>query len=305
MSLLIPGLHRAPDPSNDKSKAKSPGGLVDRVYRPGLMDRCANPDCQSGLLHLFRKRSRPVFEDGWTCSAECTEACVTSALRRELTDVPNVRTHHRHRIPLGLLMLEHGWITPEQLRHALAVQKSFPSSRIGELLIRQGATDEAAVTRALALQWSCPVLHPDSHSGCSAAVPRFFVEAFRFLPLRNTAGKLLYIGFEESLDPAFTFAVERMFRLRVESGVVPSSAFRAALKGALQAEFPTVQLAQAASVRAAAHMLARAVERTSPFQSRLVCVHEFVWLRMWCSHDTGSLGNAGSISDAICSVGSL
>src|SRR6201995_611512 len=88
----------------------------DRFVRSSLIGQCANPGCRSGWLHLFRKRSTPIFEGGWTCSPECTEARVQGALRRELDGHGMANDTHHHRIPLGLLMLEQGWITRRQLR---------------------------------------------------------------------------------------------------------------------------------------------------------------------------------------------
>jgi hypothetical protein len=309
MSFLRPGTHRGVDWQEQEIKVASPEGATgatDRMYRPGLIGRCSNPECNSGPLHLFRKPSTPVFENGWTCSEKCTEACVSLALRREVESAPDAQTPHRHRVPLGLLMLEHGWITSEQLRQALAAQRSSGSGRIGEWLIRQGASDEAAVTRALTLQWNCPVLRPEPQSlHCASVIPRLFLEAFGALPLRIAAGKVLYIGFEQTLDPVFTLAAERMLEVRVESGIVPSSAFRPAFGDALKTGFPTVQLAQAVTLRAAAHLFARAVERTRPVASRLVRVHGFVWLRMWRSRAGIPMPDIGWTSDVICSIGSF
>ena len=69
--------------------------------------------------------------------------------------------------------------------------------------MRQRATDEATVTRALALQWSCPVLASNRIilASLTSVVPRLFLDAFGALPLRIAAGKLLYLGFEQCLDP--------------------------------------------------------------------------------------------------------
>jgi hypothetical protein len=44
----------------------------------------------------------------------------------------------------------------------------------------------------------------------TALLPRLFVDAFGALPLRVAAGKLLYLGFEDRLDPVLALAVERM-----------------------------------------------------------------------------------------------
>ena len=64
-----------------------------RPSRPGVPERarlrifetCANPICGSGWLHLWRSRTAPVFESGWSCSSACTVARVQAAVERELT----------------------------------------------------------------------------------------------------------------------------------------------------------------------------------------------------------------------------
>ena len=72
---------------------------------------CANPHCRSGWIHLWRRRETPVFEDGWCCSRECTTARVEEALAREMDAKTSTGPLHRHRIPIGLTMLEQGWIS--------------------------------------------------------------------------------------------------------------------------------------------------------------------------------------------------
>jgi len=279
----------------------------DYFFRPSLIGQCANPDCRSGWMHLFRKRSTPVFEGGWTCSPECTEARLQWALRRELDGrVPALETH-RHRIPLGLLMLEQGWITRRQLRDALESQRAAGSGRLGDWLVQQRAADEATITRALALQWSCPVLEFGIHGPTvpTSVMPRLFLDAFGALPMRIAAGRLLYLGFEQCLDPVLAFATGRMTGLRVESGVVCSSLFRPALGRLIGEKFPAVQLAEAVSERAAAHLLARSIERIQPVSSRVVVVHDFIWLRMWLSRETDLAPRIASVCDVVCSIGAF
>ena len=108
-----------------------------RTPRGGIFETCANPGCNSGWLHLWRSRSVPVFEEGWSCSAECTEARVASAVRRELDGRGAAQENHRHRVPLGLLMLEQGWITSVQLRQALEAQRAAGGGRLGNWLVRK------------------------------------------------------------------------------------------------------------------------------------------------------------------------
>jgi hypothetical protein len=304
VSFLMQGQGSSGQLSREVTSSEGRHAAIDRRFRPGLLEQCANPDCRSGWLHLFRKRSSPVFEDGWTCSPQCTEVCVQYALQREYDGRAPRREEHHHRIPLGLLMLEQGWISREQLRRALESQRAAGSGRLGDWLITGHATDEATVTRALGIQWSCPVLalKPGASSGLASLMPRLFVEAFGVLPLRVAAGKLLYLGFEQHLDQALAFAAERMTRLRVESGILPSSAFRSEHARFIQDEFPPVQLGEALSFAAAAHTLARAIERTRPVASRLVRVHDCIWLRMHLAHETTAVPRRESVRDFLCSI---
>ena len=286
-----------------RAAAEAPAAPGSRL---GLFETCANPGCGSGWLHLLRSRSAPVFEGGWSCSPNCTRALLASAVRRELEGRSGAAENHRHRIPLGLVMLEQGWITSGQLRQALDAQKVGGGGRVGHWLVRHLGVSEELVTRALGLQWSCPVLPVDYHDAeaLTALVPRLFVDAFGALPLRVAAGRLLYLGFEDRLDPVVALGVERMSGLRVESGLVQESLFAPAHTRMLNAKFPPVELLEATSEPAAVHALAKWVERVRPVESRLVRVHDCLWLRMWRRPQTESLPERGAIQDLICSIGS-
>jgi hypothetical protein len=273
--------------------------------RSALFESCANPDCGSGWLHLWRSRQAPVFEGGWSCSAVCTAARVEAAVRRDLEGRGLTDEIHRHRVPLGLVMLEQGWVSSGQLRQALTAQKEAGGGRLGQWLVRQQGVSEPLVTRALGLQWSCPVLPLERHDAEALAVlvPRLFVDAFGALPLRVAAGRLLYLGFEDRLDPVLALAVERMSGLRVECGLVQGSVFGPAQSRMLSAKFPSVELIEAASQSAAAQALSRAIEKGRPAESRLVRVHDCLWLRMWKRPQSGPMPEREQIQDLICSIG--
>jgi Type II secretion system (T2SS), protein E, N-terminal domain len=273
--------------------------------RNALFTTCANPGCGSGWLHLWRSRQAPVFEGGWSCSALCTAARVAAVVRRELDGRGLATESHQHRIPLGLVMLEQGWITSGQLRQALDAQRAAKAGRLGQWLVRQQGVSEQLVTRALGLQWSCPVLPLEFHDAeaLTVLVPRLFVDAFGALPLRITAGQLLYLGFADRLDPIVALAVERMSGLRVESGLVQESLFGPAHARMLSANFPAVELMEAVSELAVAHALSKTIEQVRPVESRLVRVHDCLWLRMWRRPQSGPMPERGSIQDLICSIG--
>ena len=73
----------------------------------------------------------------------------------------------------------------------------------------------------------------------------------------------------------------------------------------LKEEFPTVQLAEAVSESAAAHLMARSIERIQPVNSRLVRVHDFMWLRMWLSREIDPVPRTSSVCDVICTIGAF
>jgi hypothetical protein len=196
------------------------------------------------------------------------------------------------------------WITSAQLRRALEAQKAAGAGRLGHWLVRQQAVSEQLVTRALGLQWSCPVLGLEAHApeGLTAVLPRLFVDAFGALPLRIAAAKIVYLGFESRLDPALALAVERMTGLRAESGLVQESLFRPAYARMLAARFPPVELIEAASESALVQVLARRVEKLKPVASRLVRLKDCLWLRMWIEPQKGPLPQIDTVRDLICSL---
>jgi hypothetical protein len=255
-------------------------------------------------MKLWRSRSVPVFEGGWSCSPECTARLLGTALQREVEPRGNQEEVHRHRIPLGLAMLEQGWITGAQLRKALDAQKAAGGGRLGQWLVRQNAVSEQLVTRALGLQWGCPVLELHSHApeSLTPLLPRLFVDAFGALPLRLAAGRILYLGFESRLDPGLALAIERMTGLRVESGLVQESLFRPAYRRMLGATFPPVELIEAVTESALTQALSKRIEKTKPVESRLVRLHDCLWLRMWIHPQEGPLPEINSVRDLICSL---
>ncbi len=292
-----------------RDSARTEGGLarIPAGLGTGILPICANPHCRSGWLHLWRSREAPVFESGWCCSAACTVARVEAAVRREQNAQGIAGEGHRHRIPLGLAMLEHGWTTQRDLRAALAAQRAAGSGKLGQWLVRQQSVSEELVTRALGLQWGCPVLGIELQApeGLTALVPRLFVDACGALPLRVAAGKILYLGFADRLDPALALALERITGLRVESGLVQESLFGPAHARMLEARFPPVELVEAATEPALAMALTKAVERMRPVEARLARVHDCLWLRMWLRPQSGPLPEPGTIQDLIGSTGAV
>jgi hypothetical protein len=145
------------------------------------------------------------------------------------------------------------------------------------------------------------VLSLEGHSAehAAALAPRLLVDAFGFLPLRQAGAALLYVGFEDRLDRCVSLAIERMNRLRVESGIVPARDFDTAHRRLLGATFPRARLVEAAGVDALAGALSRMIEAAQPVESRMVRMHEYFWLRLWSRR---SAGHGSAVEDVLCSL---
>jgi hypothetical protein len=258
---------------------------------------CANPDCSSAWAKPWRSRRRPIFEGHWGCGPRCVEAIVRTAVKREVSDGigAGFEAPHRHRIPLGLVMLAQGWITHPQLRRALEEQKNSGSGRIGDWLVGECGLPPERITQGLSVQWNCPVMSTEGVTPRAAAliIPRMFIEQFGLLPLRIAGSRILYLGFKENLDASAAFALERMTDLKVESGLVKDADYDEARRRLLDSEFvPTV----IESVRDSEEMtlkIREQLEDRQPIAARLVRVHQFYWLRMWL--ETGALSHAGTV----------
>jgi hypothetical protein len=298
--------------TSDRTDAK--GFLAPRsATRQEEDGRCGNPKCSHGWMKAWKDRRRPMFEGKWGCGPRCFQTMVEAAVRRELGEggAGEDAGQHRHRVPLGLVLLTQGWITHPQLQHALEVQRRAGRGQIGRWLIDECGLEEERVTRALSMQWSCPVLSMDGFepSAMALAAPRVLVERLGLLPLRMAAERILYLAFEDRMDASAAFAMERMSGLKVESGLVDGTQLKSARERLLGSTFVDATLEQVPDAEAMTMKMAAALCELRPRASRLVRVHQFCWMRMWLergamrSWDGGVPTSKEDVVDRIYTIG--
>jgi Type II secretion system (T2SS), protein E, N-terminal domain len=281
-------------PSANAAGQNDPG-LQASVRQVQQRRLCGNAECMSGWTMPWRNRRRPIFEAQWGCSGRCVLAMVRTAVRRELGDGALSPTLHRHRVPLGLLMLAQGWITHPQLQRALAAQRENGWGRIGEWLMSECGLEPEQIVRGLSMQWGCPVLTTEGFSpeAMALVIPKVLVEKFGLLPLRVAGSRILYLGFADRLDASAAFATEQMMELKVESGVVEGASFEAARQRLLACDGVEAKLETAEDNDAMAARITAILEQKQPIASRLVRLHQYYWLRMWL--ESGALGRTGNL----------
>jgi hypothetical protein len=275
---------------------------------------CANSECTSIWTVPWKNRRRPIFEGHWGCGTRCLNAIIRRALRRERGDLQSplaAEMLHRHRVPLGLVMLAQNWITPLQLRQALEAQRSAGEGRIGDWLVQACDVSPVLVTRGLALQWSCPVLPMDGFAPATMAltIPRILIEELSLLPLRIAGSRILYIAFNDRLDASAVFAVGQMSGLRVESGLLDDTQFRTSRDRLLESTFVPATQEYFLDIDKLSARIAAVLERTQPVGSRLIRVHQHYWLRTWLEagaySGVGTLPSTGEdVADTIFTLGS-
>jgi hypothetical protein len=256
---------------------------------------CGSLECTGGWTAPWRSRKRPIFEEQWGCSGRCVLAMVRAAIRRETGDGGvSTPASHRHRVPLGLVLLAQGWITHPQLQQALAAQRER-GGRIGERLVEDCGLQREQITRGLSMQWSCPVLGTSGFSAQAMALvaPRVLVGEFGFLPLRVAAGKILYVGFEDRLDASAALALEQITELKVESGLVRTEEYAAARRSLLECDGIPAKTERVAETDALAARITAVLEQKQPVASKVVRVHQYYWLRMWL--ESGAKSGSGAL----------
>ncbi len=279
----------------------------DDLYQPSSRQRgpamepsartCGAPECTSGWVRPWRNRKRPIFEEEWGCSGKCLKTMVRAAIRRETGEMNGIGVDvpHRHRVPLGLVLLAQGWITHPQLQAALEAQKQTGQGRIGDWLVQSCGLAEERVTRGLGVQWSCPVLAMNgfSPSAMALVMPKRFIAEFGLVPLRIAGASLLYLAFENRTNAAAALGLEQMTGLKVESGLLNGTQFRAAKKAVLEAESVPMTLDTAADADELSTRLTKVLESRQPLASRLVRVHQYYWMRVWL--ESGAMSGVGRI----------
>jgi len=266
---------------------------------------CANPRCATGWIHLWRSRRAPIFEGRWACSTACMAEVVRAAVHREVSMGSSAPYHHR--IPLGLLLVDRGYISPDELRDAVRHQaEAGDAARLGRWLVESGVLSETVLTRALSLQWNCPLFSPGAYrpSDVASSLPRILAEALGVLPLRVLGGRTLCLAFSERIDRALSYAVERILGLQVSSGLVRDSEFLAAQAEFLAAPAPPARLIEIGSTPALARLITSLIEAEKPLDARLARVHGFWWLRLWRrDRDDSGLPECSDVEDILCMSG--
>jgi hypothetical protein len=248
---------------------------------------CANPACfrPPTLWQRWWARDEGIeFEQEWYCSGECFTAGLlrrVEALCRPLFD----QRVSRPRFPLGLILLEQGIVSTEQLQAGLACQRRAGEGRIGEWLVRHGVATASDIMAALAVQQNCPVFAPASPPNFPAAMqfPAMLMRNYGGVPVYFSAvGKTLYLGFVDPLNRRLLRAAGQLMRCRIEPCMVSEDLHRSAAarwEAGLRGE--AILIEQRQSTREMVRAIAGYAEQALASSCAMVRCEDYLWTRLY------------------------
>lgn len=208
---------------------------------------------------------------------------------------PGGMAMHAHRVPLGLLLLSMGLITEVELQTALKQQRKARKGRIGDWLRKQTGLTEKEITRALGMQWNCPVFDLGAYRPLPADIPRELMEAYRLLPIPARGRGLIYLAFDLGTDPVASFAVQHITGMRVQAGLAAENAFRETWARALAVQLPAAAVVPAATKDELIDAVASVLQDQDVSDARVVRLHQHFWLRVFLAN--GASGSLASYRD--------
>ena len=256
---------------------------------------CENPSCSAPRRPLSAPPRR-CFEGKWMCSDACWSSVLRQRIERELgISDPGSMVTHVHRVPLGLVLLSMGSITEAELQTALEQQRQTKQGRIGDWIRKGTDLGEKEITRALGMQWNCPIFDLAAYRAQPAEIPRELIEIYRILPLPARNRGMLYLAFDRALNPVASFAVQHITGLRVEAGLAGESAFEDAWARSLEMQTPAAAMVAPRTKEELIEVATSVLQNDDVSDASLARLHQHLWLRVFTASE--EQGGSGAYRD--------
>lgn len=197
--------------------------------------RCAAPDCHgvgSTSWRVVADYSGVRYGNLWYHEPACLRIGLAAQLSRMLSLSGRERPH-AHRLPLGLLLVNGGAASPEDLKHALRLQKEAGREKIGYWLRQYGNLDEHQLAAALGRQWGCPfykISNTSVFTPPQTTIPPAILVAAKGVPVYCSPDrKQIHIAFAERIDHTLLYGVEAVLGCKTIACVAVESVIEEAL----------------------------------------------------------------------------
>jgi hypothetical protein len=247
---------------------------------------CANPSCAAkNLLQIIAHRNHGMRVDGqWYCGSDCFQHAIKGKIADLMTSQGKPAKVRSSRIPLGLLLLQRGILTAEQLRVALEKHRSSELN-FGDVVQQLGFATPEQVTAAVAAQWGCPVFPlGDRQLEVPVRVPRQLLELYGMLPVHFAeSDRKLLIGFVSGVQHHVLYTIGDMTNCTVAPCFITAREYELHLHSPTTPflrddELVFEQIVEAAEM---ARITTNYVVQLAAERVRLERCRDYLWVRLW------------------------
>ena len=249
-----------------------------RIFPPP----CDCPDCHSTRKRVWQTRPPIRMHQAWLCSPQCVERAARFILDRAASFHRSVPSP-AHRMPLGLLMLAHGYVNEFQLQAALDAQRHAAESKLGQWLQTLNFATERQVLAALGVQWACPLLamRESLIPPCIGLVPSPLLQALKLVPVRFIpATRLLYAALCDRVDYTALSAIEQLLDCRTVPCLVSDRVMHIMLERLQKAESVVHVFDRMSSTAEMARIVGSYVAMLSSEDVRIARCGPYIWVRL-------------------------
>ena len=194
--------------------------------------RCSSEGCSRWLTrrHLAARKVGVSMAGKWYCGYACFAR--VAAERLSMLMEKDVRPRNDgSRTPLGLILIQRGWMTHEQLKQAVR-ERDGSAEEIGATLVRLGFVTEKQLIAARSVQWGCPVFTPARQPALAVQVPVALMRLHAMTPLHYVAAtNSLLIGFVYGVEYGVLYAIEEVTGCKTQACLITQSDFEARMRG--------------------------------------------------------------------------
>jgi hypothetical protein len=257
--------------------------------------RCSNSACGRKRLlmpNLFRTYVGIYLGKEWFCGPECFEAFLNGTITAAIVSKQVNEPSKTRRMPLGLLLLQRGVLTSDQLALARAKQQA-DGVNLGAAAQDLGFATAEQVTAAVAAQWSCPVFALGGRSlSLPVHVPRRLLEEYEMLPVHFVeADKRLMVGFVTRVQYQILSTIESITGCDALPCFITAKDFQRHLQ-ACGAPAPENEIIfdRPMATSEIARMGRNYVSQLGARETRLGMCRDYLWIRIWSNqHQTDLL----------------
>lgn len=252
-----------------------------RSWKP----QCASLDCSSNtLFQTITRRNRGMkVNEQWYCQ-DCLDQSVQAKIMELMTSQGRPGRAHSSRIPLGLLLLQRGILTAEQLRIALDRHR-LAELNFGDVVQQLGFATGEQVTAAVAAQWACPVFClGDRQLDLGVRIPHLFLEMYGMLPVHFVESeRRLLVAFVTGVQHQMLYTIGQMTSCTVAPCFITASEYESHLHAPSKSSLGDDELVFEQIIETAemARITSNYVGQLAAERLRLGRCRDYLWVRIW------------------------